>query len=85
MDDGSPAEYVFIVRRGCEDKLDFLKSTFVDRTRVRVIVDRRMGERRHARVGVAEDRRRADRRGPPPPSWELADYVLVMPRTPQAL
>ncbi len=80
MDAGSPAEYLFIVRRGCEDKLEFLKSTFVDRTRVRVISDRRMADRRRAQVGVSVDRRRAERRAPPPPSWDLADYVLVLPR-----
>jgi hypothetical protein len=82
MEPSSPTEYLFVVRRGCEDKLEFLKSTFVDRTRVRVILDRRQGERRRARMGVPVDRRKADRRGPPPPSWDLADYVLVLPRTP---
>jgi len=85
METSSPTEYLFVVRRGCEDKLEFLKSTFVERTRVRVIPDRRQGERRRADVGVPLDRRRADRRGQPPPSWDLADYVLVLPRNQHAL
>jgi hypothetical protein len=39
--------------------------------------DRRGGERRTAAVAPAADQRKADRRGTPPFTWELADFVLV--------
>jgi hypothetical protein len=66
-----------IVRRGCDDKLAFLRASFLRRKHVTVIPDRRSAERRRAPQAVLQDRRRAERRREPPPSWELADYVLV--------
>ncbi|MBI2221618.1 MAG: hypothetical protein HYU53_10475 [Acidobacteria bacterium] len=75
--------YLLIVRRECEDKLVFLREAFEKRRGVRVIADRRVGERRARRDDVPVDRRRHDRRGPQPPSWDIADYLLVpeRPRT----
>lgn len=74
--------YLLIVRRNCEEKLAFLRSAFSERAAVRVIEDRRTHERRTRQDHVASDRRRADRRSPLPPSWEVADYVLVPEREP---
>jgi hypothetical protein len=74
-------EYLLIVRRECEEKFAFLQSSFARRDRVKVLLDRRAGERRRRQEPVGLDRRRTDRRGAPPPSWDLADYVLVPART----
>jgi hypothetical protein len=77
-------EYLLIVRRDCEDKLAFLRRAFAQRNSVKVIADRRVSDRRTRREEVGEERRRSDRRGIPPPSWDVADYVLVPVRQPSA-
>jgi hypothetical protein len=69
--------YLLIVRRECEDKLAFLQDTFEKRPSVRVIADRRTADRRARREDVPVDRRRSDRRVTLPPSWDIADYLLV--------
>ncbi|HSL21102.1 MAG TPA: hypothetical protein VK886_06170 [Vicinamibacterales bacterium] len=74
--------YLLIVRRECEEKLAFLQAAFASRPGVRVIPDRRVGDRRAQSTEVPVDRRRRDRRAAPPPSWDVADYVLV-PQNPQ--
>jgi hypothetical protein len=79
----SSYEYLLIVRRDCDDKLAFLRRTFAERTNVRVMTDRRSRDRRMRRETVHDERRRAERRGNPPPSWELADYVLVPVKEPR--
>lgn len=81
MDDSY--EYLLIVRRECPDKLAFLRRAFAQRSSVKVIADRRTSDRRLRRDDVAEERRRADRRGVPPPSWDVADYVLVAVKEPR--
>jgi hypothetical protein len=75
-------EYLLIVRRDCEDKLAFLRRAFAQRNSVKVIADRRVVDRRTRREPIGEERRRSDRRGVPPPSWDVADYVLVPVRQP---
>lgn len=74
-------EYLLIVRQDCEEKLVFLRRAFAQRERVKVIFDRRTTDRRQRTQPVSADRRRSDRRGPPPPSWDIADYVLVPVRS----
>lgn len=70
-------EYLLIVRRGCDDKLVFLRGAFAHRGNVKIIADRRARDRRTRREAVRDERRRAERRREPPPSWDVADYVLV--------
>lgn len=72
--------YLLIVRRECEEKLVFLRKAFESRASVTVIPDRRFGDRRAKREDVPVDRRRRERRSAPPPSWEIADYLLVSDR-----
>lgn len=75
--------YLLIVRRNCDEKLAFLQGAFAQRAGVRVIEDRRVGDRRRRQDCVPVDRRRrSDRRSPLPPSWDVADYVLVPEREP---
>jgi hypothetical protein len=74
--------YLLIVRRECEDKLAFLEDTFEKRPNVHVIPDRRSADRRARREDVPVDRRRGDRRVTLPPSWDIADYLLVSEREP---
>jgi hypothetical protein len=44
---------------------------------VRVIWDRRGGERRTTGQPARVDRRRRDRRGPPPDTWEAMGFRMV--------
>ena len=44
---------------------------------VEVAWDRRRGERRSAEATVHADKRSGDRRGDPPFTWEVADFVVV--------
>ena len=77
--------YLLIVRRDCEDKLAVLRQTFANQPSVRVLADRRVRDRRAQAMPVSVDRRqRRDRRGAPPPSWDVADYILVAERVPRA-
>jgi hypothetical protein len=74
--------YLLIVRRHCEEKFAFLEAAFAQRAGVRVIEDRRVADRRRRQDQVPADRRRSERRLPLPPSWDVADYVLVPEREP---
>jgi len=59
----SPAVEELVVTGPERERLHSLFSAlFVDRSDVRVILDRRAGERRRGAAAVAGDRRRADRR-----------------------
>ncbi len=78
----SGCAYLLIVRRECEEKLVYLRKAFESRASVNVMPDRRVGERRAKREDVPVDRRRHERRSAPPPSWEIADYLLVSDRAP---
>ena len=47
---------------------------------VNLVWDRRVnGERRSQPDSVQPDRRKSDRRQPPPFTWTLADFVVVVP------
>ena len=74
--------YLLIVRRNCDEKLAFLERVFAARSGVRVMEDRRVAERRRRLDLVPVDRRRRDRRSALPPSWDVADYLLVAEREP---
>lgn len=75
---GEPAEPLIVVRRGAEERFQLLVREFAA-DGVAVVWDRRVGERR-ARSGppmAGVERRRGERRGPPPTSWTSLDFVVV--------
>lgn len=66
-----PDRFLFIVSRGNTKLASYLQNHFTGDTTVRVVVDRRHGERRQRSADVAADRRRADRRTRPHVDKEL--------------
>jgi hypothetical protein len=66
-----PDRFLFIVSRGNVKLASYLQHHFTGDTTVRVIVDRRHGERRQQTGQVAAERRRADRRSRPQVDKEL--------------
>ncbi len=60
----------------CLVRFEFLTHTFAAHG-VDIIWDRRVGERRQRTAPIGIERRRADRRGPPPVSWDALDFVIV--------
>jgi hypothetical protein len=67
-----------IVRRGALRRYDQLKKKEAELP-VAVTWDRRLGDRRQISEGTPADRRASDRRKAPPFTWELADFVVVVP------
>ncbi len=59
-----PPQWLFIVRRDQEALYSHLREAFAGSSVVRVILDRRQGDRRRQSTPVGEDRRRGDRRWP---------------------
>jgi len=69
-----------IVRRGLAPSYyEFLK-VFAAERHLKIIVDRRKADRRSARRPIEQERRQADRRGPPPTTWRAGDFVVVRGR-----
>jgi hypothetical protein len=68
-----------IVRRGARERFQKLKKKAAHLP-VKVAWDRRLEERRAASEQLDIDRRKSDRRGNPPFSWEVGDFVLVEKR-----
>jgi hypothetical protein len=69
-----------IVRRGHFATFELLSRTFADDASVRIIWDRRIGERRRPVVSdaTAEGQRRlADRRRRPPTQWAQLNYMIA--------
>jgi hypothetical protein len=67
-----------IVRRGHFATFELLTRTFTDDPTVRIIWDRRMGERRQtARSPGDDERRRTDRRRVPPSQWGQLNYIAA--------
>jgi hypothetical protein len=67
-----------VVRRGHFATFELLTRTFADDPSVRIIWDRRLGERRRTTDGVGDaDRRRADRRRQPPAQWRQLNYMIA--------
>jgi hypothetical protein len=73
-----------IVRRGAVPRFEALK----EKTRhlnVEVVWDRREGNGPDAAAAaVKRDQEFADRRGDPPFTWKVADFVVVVPRSTRA-
>jgi len=68
-----------IVRRDLDERYhDFLQA-FARVRGLDLIVDRRQRERRQRAASVEHDRRTGERRGPPPDSWQTADFIIVEP------
>jgi hypothetical protein len=76
---GPPDRFLFIVSRSNAKLANYLQHHFTGDTTVRVVIDRRHGERRQQAAGVATDRRRADRRSRPHVDKELrlTSYAIV--------
>jgi hypothetical protein len=72
------ASTLIVVRTGALDRFAALRDAFLAEG-VSVIWDRRLGERRRfaAAVRPAPERRRRERRGPAPVSWDLLDFLVV--------
>ncbi|HEY7141961.1 MAG TPA: hypothetical protein VIE44_17840 [Methylomirabilota bacterium] len=82
---GPSARDVVIVSRALADLAEFLQPRQESAGRGRVILDRRVGERRRAARAVERDRRQSDRRRPPSDPTEALMRVLgfmVIPTTP---
>jgi hypothetical protein len=71
------AAALIVVRAGALDRFAALREAFSS-DGVRVVWDRRVGERRWGRDSApAPERRRRERRGPEPASWALLDFLVV--------
>jgi hypothetical protein len=79
-----PDRFLFIVSRGNTKLASYLQNHFTGDTTVRVVVDRRHGERRQRSADVTADRRRADRRTRPHVDKELrltSFAIVTLPET----
>jgi hypothetical protein len=66
-----------IVRRGHFATFELLMRTFADDPAMQIVWDRRLVERRRAEAGPGHDeRRRTDRRHPPPAQWGQLNYMI---------
>jgi hypothetical protein len=75
------ASTLIVVRAGALDRFAALRDAFLAEG-VCVIWDRRLGERRRSGTAPrpAPERRRRERRGTAPPSWDLLDFIVVTGR-----
>jgi hypothetical protein len=77
---GGPPPHLAVVHREFPDVFEYLRRNFAEeRGTVDVIWDRRTVERRNSRMDTAVDRRRGQRRGPPPSTWDTLG-MLIVPR-----
>ena len=70
---------MLIVRRGLSHSYMSFLRVYARNRGLELTVDRRTDERRQRQVDALPDRRQADRRGPPPHTWDLADFVAIEP------
>lgn len=70
---------VTIVRRGLSPAYYFFFEIFAKQNGIKVVVDRRVDDRRARLEHVFGDRRASDRRLPPPRTWGEADLVIPQP------
>ena len=70
---------MLIVRRGLSHSYMGFLGVYARNRGLKVTVDRRTEERRHGQVDALPERRQGDRRGPPPHTWDLADFIAVEP------
>jgi transcriptional regulator of acetoin/glycerol metabolism len=74
-------EQLVIVRRNQFATFAMLAHAFAQEPKVRLVWDRRTGDRRQTGAASAgSDRRRADRRGDPASTWRGNDYLLLTVR-----
>ena len=74
--------HFIIVRRGNEEKFQFLRETFA-KHQVEIFWDRRLGERRRrTEPAPVEQRLGVDRRRPLADSWSTLDFILARPGQP---
>ena len=67
-----------IVRCGLSTTCQAFLRIFGDCRGLEVMTDRRVGnDRRRQHKNTPADRRMGERRGPPPRTWEVADFVAV--------
>ena len=66
-----PDRFLFIVSRSNAKLANYLQQHFSGAATVRVVIDRRFGERRQQTTDIAPERRRADRRSRPYVDKEL--------------
>ena len=67
-----------IVRRGHFATFELLTRTFAGDPSVQIVWDRRTSDRRKAAVGPDNgERRRSDRRSPPPTEWGQLNYMIA--------
>lgn len=78
---GSRGPNLCVVRQGKTDLFQVLKERVEEPGLVRAIWDRRIRERRTIVQPVRWERRRGDRRGPPPSTWANLGFVLVPQET----
>ena len=71
------AVQLVIVRAGAIDRFWALATAFRQNPDTLICCDRRQTARRRMRVRTARDRRRGERRKPPPASWDALDFILV--------
>jgi hypothetical protein len=71
-----------IVRRGATRRFQDLKEKTAH-LQVEVVWDQRGEDRRQKAATSAAERRASDRRGQPPFTWEVADFVVVAPKPQQ--
>ncbi len=67
--------YRMYVKRGDPQHYDLLYNAFSDR--VAVVWERRRVERRKAPTSKEGDRRKSDRRGPLPASWQALGFIVT--------
>ena len=76
-----PAIQMF-VRRGATPRYEALKRK-TKHLNVQVAWDRRESDRRDDPVTIENNRRFQDRRKTPPFTWDTADFVVVVPKSPR--
>jgi hypothetical protein len=71
-----------VVRRSLSPAYYYFLQMFADANRIKLLIDRRVHDRRVVQGRTFQERRRADRRALPPPTWTEGDFVVV--RSPDA-
>jgi hypothetical protein len=81
---GSGSALLIVVRRGETGVFRTVHDVFGRYRRLDVIWDRRLAERRTVGSAAPADRRRSERRRPPPEAWSALGFtVLVQPAGPE--
>ena len=70
---------MLIVRRGLSHSYMAFLRVYARNRGLEVTIDRRAEERRRRETDILPDRRRGERRGPVPRTWDQADFVAIEP------